>query len=88
MIFNGSVSRHEKLFNVLRCSMYIGVQFGRFHCIYRIRLADGFSPVRLLLNEVNILKDCTEHHLNDDSVSYYSYSCDTDIHITSDDSER
>ena len=33
LIFNGSVPGHEKLFNVRRCSMYTGVQFGRFHCI-------------------------------------------------------
>ena len=31
-IFNGSVPGHEKLFNVRRCTMYTGVQFGRFHC--------------------------------------------------------
>ena len=34
LIFNGSVPGHEKLFNVRRCSMYTGVQFGRFHYIY------------------------------------------------------
>ena len=34
LIFNGSVPGHEKLFNVRRCSMYTGVQFDRFHCIY------------------------------------------------------
>ena len=34
LILNGSVPGHEQLFNVRRCSMYTGVQFGRFHCIY------------------------------------------------------
>ena len=34
LIFNGSVPGHEKLFNVRRCSMYTGVHFDRFHCIY------------------------------------------------------
>ena len=34
LIFNGSVSGLEKMFNVRRCSMYTGVQFDRFHCIY------------------------------------------------------
>ena len=32
LISNGSVPAHEKLFNVRSCSMYTGVQFGRFHC--------------------------------------------------------
>ena len=36
LIFNGSVPGHEKLFNVRRCSMYTGVQFDRFHCIYKV----------------------------------------------------
>ena len=34
LTFNGSLPGHEKVFNVRRCSMYTGVQFGRFHCIY------------------------------------------------------
>ena len=34
LIFNGSLPGNEKVFNVRRCSMYTGVQFGRFHCIY------------------------------------------------------
>ena len=34
LILNGSVPGHEKLINVRRCSMYTGVQFNRFHCIY------------------------------------------------------
>ena len=34
LISNGSVPGHEKLFNVCRYSLYTGVQFGRFHCIY------------------------------------------------------
>ena len=33
LIFNGSVPGHKKVFNVRRCSLYAGVQFGRFHCI-------------------------------------------------------
>ena len=33
-IFNGSVPGHEQLLNVRRCSMYTGVQFDRFHCIW------------------------------------------------------
>ena len=37
LIFNGSVPRHEQLFNVRWCSMYIGVQFGRFHCTFHFR---------------------------------------------------
>ena len=34
LIFNGSLPGHEKVFNVRRCSLYTGVQFDRFHCIY------------------------------------------------------
>ena len=34
LIFNGSVPGHEILFNVRRCSMYTGVHFDRFHCIW------------------------------------------------------
>ena len=36
LIFNGSVPGHEKVFNVRRCSMYTGVQFDRFHCMYNL----------------------------------------------------
>ena len=32
LIFNRSVPGLENLFNERRCSMYIGVQFDRFHC--------------------------------------------------------
>ena len=32
LIFNVSVSGHEKSINVRKCSMYTGVQFDRFHC--------------------------------------------------------
>ena len=38
MIFNGSLPGHEKVFNVRRCSMYTGVQFGRSHCTLAITL--------------------------------------------------
>ena len=34
LISNGSMPGHEKLFNVHRCSMYTGFQFGKFHCTY------------------------------------------------------
>ena len=34
LIFNESLPGDEKVFNVRRCSLYTGVQFDRFHCIY------------------------------------------------------
>ena len=38
LIFNGSMSvPGQKIFNVRRCTMYTGVQFGRFHCILKIK---------------------------------------------------
>ena len=43
LIFNGGVPGHEKLFNVRRCSMYTGVQFDRFHCVYIYTLYSQMS---------------------------------------------
>ena len=33
LIFIGSASEHNQLFNVCSCSMYTSIQLGRFHCI-------------------------------------------------------
>ena len=60
-IFNGSVPGHEKLFNVRKCSMYTGVQFGRFHYISRRDVSEGemfFSPFRVPISSLSYNLSC------------------------------